>query len=1071
MVSGSRGIRRCKAAVSSTLLSRPREPLPFLYPAWARTLAASATAVASENSSPQLRDDNSALQPQADSKADIENSSTCHLTGTNHGVTSKLDNLDERTRFNESSGESASWGPNHSNSVIQQHRQSTINDGPVSARIRYVNSAIQQHRQRIIDDEPASARIRYINSKPYRRCVSWSPNLSSWVNQQHRQHIVNDESVSARFRRISNIEGCFASKQPAAVGGSQPLVNKTPSGPKVRRIVAYMEKIWERKEYEQQTRNKYFEQMRQERGAENIEPGSLIEDLIKYTPQRTPGSILRISVPESSLGSLLFGADETILEIKHRTGSEIELLEPEDDGKDTRTLILSGPPVCIASAAATIFERVPYALANSEKRTFVPPVYRTPKKTPLQSVPTSSVKPRYYVSYANDAEITAPKRADSVPRPDTWTQKSLEAYIRSLTRITMNNHVHGLLYEPPEEHQELVREILEELFDRDECLRVMTITALNEAFSYLIKKHKIPQVCEIFAKVQLRGFRLNSESFNIMLRGAAKIRDLNTFNSLVGVMVRRGYRPDSGTWVAFLSLLENPNAIFKVVAAMQERGLFYEEGLLPDVCEVLAPHELRHGLNQAKPLLLPDFLAHMTQRYGEGWLNLSGANKLLDDLGGRGLMSECWLMLQYMLSQNIKPDVVSINTVLNHCMRLNDYKTGLELFGRIVAASKVKPNTLTYTILLKSAWQSELYASCRTIWQYACLEGCARFLMRLRIGTSINRAFYDQQTLNPTPTADAPAWKLWRSTAGVFVISEAYKTTPAFLSPRPNVPMMTKWTAMKMARHAVEADLNLYKRWKPAQPFLKLLNESYTADLGFAKRSYQNHKDRMEWLIRHAPAVKKRKRAYEIRLRHSKAPFKVRGYYCRDTFQPQELEKHEVIRRLRIGGLKTKQDQRVDPWTRPVDLDADKRAELLHKLKLRRKRRRQNIGRKRDAQIAAAVANDSARGRPPRVTTPYEERQARRRRLLSIKSRQGWRLPFRKRLRLLEEEYNMYASLASPIKKEENVQKPRKRRKPRKPRALPTAVDVAAATAGKPWYVRFDDGRNRAKASSHDECI
>jgi len=661
------------------------------------------------------------------------------------------------------------------------------------------------------------------------------------------------------------------------------LVKRTLSGSKVRRIEYYARTKWEKEEYEQETRNGYFEMMRQQREFENARPTTVLEDLISHTPKRAEGTILRISVPNNAVPALLFDADENILEIKHRTGCDIDLLEAEDN-KDSRILLLSGPSVCVTMAAARIFEVVPDAVTKSTNPVFIPPTYstRSINDVPLSEKKDASlVKPRYYLTYANDSITTAPRRADSIPQPDKWTSTSLEAYVRSLTRMKMTNHIHRLLYQKDEEHQEIVRELLEKIFDLDECMEAMTVTTVNEALSFLMKYHKIPQVCDIFGKAQLSGFRMNTESFNIMLRGAAKIRDLNTFGYLIRIMVRLGYRPNSGTWLAFMSVLDNPKAMWRLFTVMRERGLFHEEGLMTDVCSLLVPHELRYCLGKEKPMLIPEFIVYMTKRYGESWLTLSGANRMLDELAIRGLMSECWLMIEHMISRNITPNVVSVNTILTHCSRLDGLKAAAEFFQRLTKLFRFKPDAITYTILLRAAWDACCYATSRTVWQYACLDACVPWQMRRRVGDAVIASFQAQNSANPSLHMDGTPATLWECTAGLFVVTEEHKNFPVFVPPVPDMPLMSFENARLHAEHALKADLNLFRRWKPAQSFSKLLEDSITVDTGFRTMEGKSLDERMQWLLKYAPVVKRKKRNYELNLRSTDSYFKRRivGYY------------------------------------------------------------------------------------------------------------------------------------------------------------------------------------------------
>lgn len=314
-----------------------------------------------------------------------------------------------------------------------------------------------------------------------------------------------------------------------------------------------------------------------------------------------------------------------------------------------------------------------------------------------------------------------------------------------------------------------------------------------------------------------------------------------------------------------MMVLEYPKAIFTVFAAMRERGLFHEEGLLSDVCEILLPYEIKDCLN--KHLLVSDFVKHMDSRYGGKWLSVAGANKILEELGTRGLVSECWSMVDYMISQNIKPDSVSINTIFTHSTNVDDFKASIKSLDDMSRLINFVPDEVTYAVLFKSAWRWRCYATARAVWQHACLDACVTFEMRKRVATSLEAAFVYQNSVNPSLTGDfSSRASLWRLTAGLFVISGVHKSFPEFQPQTEDLPSISELDAHRLAVRAVGADLKLFKQWVPARPFIKVLSDSIMADFGSRERDFEQ---RMEWLLKHAPLVTMSKRSYEIRLRRT----------------------------------------------------------------------------------------------------------------------------------------------------------------------------------------------------------
>ncbi len=852
MVSGSRGIIRCKSAVSTTLRASSHEPLLFLYPTWARTIASSSAQVAPAVGQPKLDNvyygakDAQPLQMRAE------------------------------TRQRELRPATQSTGPDI--------RQPRIEPQPVS------------------DSSPTQGGIR---SKS-----------ESGVDEY------NGET------------------------GPRPLPRRNVGGIKVKRVLRHLEKTSRKHGYDQERRNQYFEQAREEREAREPKPARIMEDLTEITTQRTSArSTINVLVSEDAVPQLLFGLEENIVEIRHRTGCHIELLETEDNC-DTRTLRVNGPAVCVAAAAADI-SAVRNA-SSTDQRFFIPSTFSTKRG---QRTAEGSVIPDYYVS--REKSVTTPKRADAIRQPQIWTSKNLHSYVLSLTRIKMTNQMHRIFYGPGEEHQRVVESLLEDLFESDKCLEVMSAATLNEGLAYFTRVNQLTAVRDIFGKLQLRGFRMSTETYNIMLRKAAKIHDLGTCSSLIRSMASRGYRADSSTWLTFLAALDEPKAAAKVVAAMRERGLFYEEGVLAKACEVLAPLELQTRLDDDEPCLASDFISYMEQTLGEKWLNQDAANKLLQVLASRGLTSECWFLLEYMSQRHILPDVVSGNTILDKCWKFISFDTGLNLFERLVTMYNFEPDEVTWSIMSKHAWESKYYATSRTIWRYACLDGSVSASMRRRIIRSL------AASLATAHDGSEKRISTWTTTTAPFVITKAAKLT--FANPEGNI--LDKQGALSLASHAVKADEEQFLTYElaPGQELISLLRQSVEADLALeydpllqSKLAEKKMKKVFQYLNKNAPEVKRQARTYLIELRSKPplrsilhaAPAKVEEEVT-EAVEP-EMEERSLVRRTisspalplrRVSGFpaspthktsgfrlrKVNYAPRVAPRRRPAEAEAARR--------------------------------------------------------------------------------------------------------------------------------------------------
>lgn len=702
-----------------------------------------------------------------------------------------------------------------------------------------------------------------------RRADRPSDSTATKVIDHDSRPVDKAQSTYGRYKATPLLHVDARSQRSSAKGASllhpdsipEPLPRRVVTGMKIRRILGNCKELAQKEDVEQSRRREYYRRrrMEQEKEAEKEEPSrevtpaEILHNLAQHTMPREPGSVLQILVPEGALPKLLFGIQDTIMEIKHRTLAEIDLLEEEHAG--VRTLSLSGTSTCVATAAAIILKATPGAILKTLPQTST----SAKASTKERKESGCGVKPRFVLTNPERGYIRTPIRADAVPVPDVWTSESLHTYLMSLTRMPMPNHMHRLLYEPGEEHQMAVAELLDGLFDTHECLRVMSLPTLNEGISYFMKKNQIHFVRDIFLNARLRGLRLDTETFNIMLRGAAKVQDLDTFAQLLKSMVSNGCRPNSGTWLAFLAMLDDTSLMKIVVGAMNQRGLFHEAEVQAKACDIIAPYNLQAALNRHPPTPFLDFAQDMENHFTEQWLTSSGANKLLHVLGSRGLISECWRLIDYMKERGIQLDVVSGNTILDACCKFSGFRIGVDILGPLVKDYGFIPDKVTWAIVSKHVWTAQHYATLRVIWRYGCLKGWISYPLRNRVADSLKKLISDPHSADPVSDSSDTIRELWPRNAGAFVIMSRspFKTKEADeKSSTPEAELL----AQQFTFGRVKDDTHLSTRYEPLDDPVELIKRALAVDLESAERPAEPFSERLKWLDEHAPYVARKKR-------------------------------------------------------------------------------------------------------------------------------------------------------------------------------------------------------------------
>ena len=130
----------------------------------------------------------------------------------------------------------------------------------------------------------------------------------------------------------------------------------------------------------------------------------------------------------------------------------------------------------------------------------------------------------------------------------------------------------------------------------------------------------------------------------------------------------------------------------------------------------------------------------MDSRYGPSWLTKSSGNKIIHALGARGLISRCWDFLFVMDSRFIKPNQVSINTILNHCKQSGNITGAIELIRSLPSSIEFIPDEMTYHTLFEMAWRKKSYNLAKVVWRYACLNAATTRSMRVRMIASLQNS-------------------------------------------------------------------------------------------------------------------------------------------------------------------------------------------------------------------------------------------------------------------------------------------------------------------------------------------
>jgi pentatricopeptide repeat protein len=470
----------------------------------------------------------------------------------------------------------------------------------------------------------------------------------------------------------------------------------------------------------------------------------ILADLVKHTPQHGKwlDQGLELVIPLDSLPRLVHGIDDYILDIGFQYGVSIRVAERDEDTQQYRRFIISGPASSISKTTADVLRIAP----TTEMKTASSLL---PSRTDDLSLEGALDKETSLIAQSDEPEVdirynlTDPRIAklkippEQIPRPKIWTHMFFLDYLRLLTASSVPNHLNRFGFRTSQDHNTAVTEIIRNLFKDPECKPVISRTACNVAMEYFVRINRLEDVRKLFVHMEMLKLSMVPETFNIMLRGAAKNEDLHNFHFILHLMLRRGFAPNGYTWIAFMMAHPDIRVKLHILTAMKEKGLTAHPSIMKEVSQQLVQPEIDSSLDQN--LSQAQFVAHMDSRYGLDWLSINSANRALHSLGARGLISRCWEFLNFMNSRFIQYDNYSINTILYHCKQATNLTGAVELLRSLPSRGDFwfVPDEETYRILFELAWRSRSYNLARVVWRYASLSAATTRAMRTRVFASM----------------------------------------------------------------------------------------------------------------------------------------------------------------------------------------------------------------------------------------------------------------------------------------------------------------------------------------------
>ncbi|RYP08613.1 hypothetical protein DL765_008721 [Monosporascus sp. GIB2] len=485
---------------------------------------------------------------------------------------------------------------------------------------------------------------------------------------------------------------------------------------------------------------------------------STLDFMLRHTPSAGEIFDFRIVIGKGAAQEArrtLSGFDNNIGQIERRNQSIIRF-EEYFPGDDTLVLSLSGSETAVRDSLRDIVKACGQITAvrilDEDWKERLGNVWMgTGLEQPLASLPSNEedcsndktmtvlnesaselaalVQPRRYEHY------TLTKRVDEITPPAEWTKHTFEKYIAALVYGHVPTGLARQLYGDGPSHQETVVSLLLDSFKSEHTRSAVSVSALKMALRYINSRGPgfRPAAREIFSQAESLNLAVDTETFGIFLAGASRAADMNNFNSILKLMVRKRFYLQSHTWYSFLEMIQDARIKRYIISRMEAKRLHRNPTFSTVIGQQLAPLDLERALQTSDSCDIGHFIDSQDVKYGRDWLNTTTLNKLLELMGRQNKLDVCHELLDLVhATHRTEPDSCTLNTMISHSRVIADHIALIQLMR---SRWRVQPDSDTYSYLFAMAWRRRLPNMIRVLWQYALHYRLLSPKMRHRLTT------------------------------------------------------------------------------------------------------------------------------------------------------------------------------------------------------------------------------------------------------------------------------------------------------------------------------------------------
>ncbi|WQF88632.1 Putative tetratricopeptide-like helical domain superfamily [Colletotrichum destructivum] len=468
----------------------------------------------------------------------------------------------------------------------------------------------------------------------------------------------------------------------------------------------------------------------------------------------------RISVGPDLGNKLLYEVDHTIWDIQEQTRCHIELYWPEDangrESNDGIHLLLSGDEDALEHASEEILR---LASQSGNKISIDGVIDSTLLTTKTEESSSCTVERLWESSVESQrpgyvGHYTYFRPYHKIPKPLKWTPQTFLAYITAITNVRFPERLVSRHYRSGTAANEAAISLLHAAFEDRATSKAHSVRAFKKALQFMeLHGHSHRDDAREFLRKRTEStLPIDTGTFNIVLSGSVKVKDLYNFDSVLRLMIHYGCLPNAQTWSLFLELTESEQVRRHAIHMMHRLGLFTDPVAIRLIAKTLVVHEI-HRVRDSWPGIR-EFLRSQNAKYGTSWVSRGAMNKMMNELGRLGHFACCQDLLDIMAQlPSTTPTSLTINMILLHARSQRNFTIALLVLRRANELG-IALNEQSYHELFSLAFRLRKPNAMGLIWRYACLEGKTSWYMRRRVSDLMEERPEGQTRTDGKRTAD-----------------------------------------------------------------------------------------------------------------------------------------------------------------------------------------------------------------------------------------------------------------------------------------------------------------------------